>query len=72
MMPDKRRVTWTPEMLAALRSLRASGHPLYDCAQRIGVGYSTCVYKARELGLAAPMNRGRYSGFDVIARRDAP
>ena len=63
------RVTWTPEMLEALRSLRARGVALIDCARLIGVGYPTAVYKARELGLAGKISRGRQSGQEVMARQ---
>jgi hypothetical protein len=45
------RVNWTPEMIAALRSMRGQGFPLCRCAELIGVGYKTAVVKARELGL---------------------
>jgi len=55
-------VRWTPEMVAALHRLRAEGVPLYYCAERIGVGYPTVVYKARELGLAKRLNHGRKRG----------
>jgi hypothetical protein len=53
------RIIWTADMVAELRKLRARGVPLYRCAERIGVGYSTAVYKARELGIAQRLNRGR-------------
>lgn len=60
-------VRWTDDMIAELRSRRSDGVSLYMCAERIGVGYATCVYKARELGLADRMNRGRRSGEDLMA-----
>ena len=63
------RVIWTREMVEALKGFRAAGMSLKDCAERLGVGYPTAVYKARELGLAKPMNRGRYSGQEVVARQ---
>jgi hypothetical protein len=56
-----RSVTWTSEMIAELRTLRADGWSLYRCAERIGVAYSTAVFKARELGIAARLPR-RTSG----------
>lgn len=55
-MPTQ-RIDWTPEMIAALRSMRGQGMSLYKCAERIGVAYPTAVYKARELGLAGRMRR---------------
>jgi hypothetical protein len=58
-------VTWTPEMIGALKELRALNVPLYRCAERIGVAYPTAVYKARDLGLAGRRNRGRKSGERV-------
>ncbi|MGD0109297.1 MAG: hypothetical protein ABSC06_35460 [Rhodopila sp.] len=56
-------VHWTPEMVQALRDLRSGGLPLYLCAERIGVSYSTAVYKAREMNLAQRLNRGRRPGW---------
>jgi len=55
-------IIWTDDMLAALHTLRGQGIPLYVCAEKIGVGYATAVYKARELGLADRLNRGRVPG----------
>lgn len=55
-------VHWTDEMVQALRKLRAEGEPLLLCAERVGVSYVTAVYKARELGIARRMNRGRNPG----------
>lgn len=52
-------------MVTALRRLRGQGVPLYECAESIGVAYPTVVYKARELGLADRMNRGRTSGREA-------
>ncbi len=49
-------------MLQRLRDLRAAGEPLLICAEQIGVAYATAVYKARELGLAQRLNRGRRPG----------
>jgi hypothetical protein len=62
---SKNRVEWTVEMLAVLHDLRAARVPLYHCAELIGVGYATAVYKARELGLAARFNHGRIPGKGV-------
>ena len=45
------RLHWTPEMIAALRSMRGQGVPLMRCAEQIGVGYPAAVAKARELGI---------------------
>jgi hypothetical protein len=63
------KVTWTPDMLQALRDLRSQGVPLYLCAERIGVGYPIAVYKAREVNLAQRLNRGRRPGESVVAGR---
>jgi len=46
------RLTWTPEMVDALKSMRRQGLPLLRCAELLGVDYKTAVYKARELSLA--------------------
>ena len=62
-------VTWTPDMLAKLRELRERAVPLYRCAEQIGVAYKTAVYKARELGLAQRLNRGRVTGVQVTTAR---
>ena len=51
-------VEWTPEMLDTLRTMRKERRPLFECAARIGVAYSTTVRMARKLGLAQRMNRG--------------
>jgi hypothetical protein len=64
----RRKVDWDPDMLATLRELRGRGVPLYQCAEAIGVGYSTAAYKARELGIAARLNRGRQPGTEVLGR----
>jgi hypothetical protein len=61
-------IIWTPDMLAKLRELRERAVPLYHCAERIGVGYSTAVYKARELGIAQRLNRGRVAGAKAVLR----
>jgi hypothetical protein len=60
-------VMWTPDMLAKLRELRERAVPLYRCAEQIGVAYPTAVYKARELGIAKRLNRGRVAG-EAVAR----
>jgi hypothetical protein len=54
---------WTAEMIVTLQDMRARGAPLFLCAERIGVGYSTAVYKARELGIAGRMNSGRRAAW---------
>jgi hypothetical protein len=51
------RLTWTPEMIAALRSMRGQGMPLLRCAESIGIAYPTAVLKARELGLAGRLRK---------------
>lgn len=56
-------ITWTDEMIAVLRDLRAKGVPIFSCAERIGVAYATCVYKCRELGIADRRNHGRVPGM---------
>jgi hypothetical protein len=45
-------VIWTPEMIRALKELRAAGVKLLVCAERIGVSYTVVCKKAQELGLA--------------------
>jgi hypothetical protein len=62
-------LTWTPEMSAALKVLRAHGEPLYYCAEKIGVSYRSAVFQARRLGIARRMNRGRRPGRIAIAQR---
>jgi hypothetical protein len=57
------RIDWTPDMLAALQELRAAGHPILLCAERIGVDYKTAVRKCRQLGLAGRLNYGPISGL---------
>ena len=47
-----KEVIWTPEMIRALRELRAAGLTLYRCAEKIGVSYGIVCRKAHELGLA--------------------
>lgn len=59
------RVVWTGAMTRALRELRARRVPLLLCAERIGVSYRQAVCKARALGLAARLNRGRAPGHAV-------
>jgi hypothetical protein len=61
-----RHLRWTDDMIATLRTMRAEGEALYWCAIRIGVAYPTCVYKARELGLADRMNRGARPATKVL------
>jgi hypothetical protein len=61
-------IRWTPDMLAKLCELRKQAVPLYRCAEQIGVGYPTAVYKARELGIAQRFNRGRIAGA-IVTRR---
>lgn len=56
-------MTWTDEMLETLRDMRSRGAPLFICAERIGVAYSTAVLKARELGIAGRMNVGRRAAW---------
>lgn len=60
------QVEWCTEMLTTLRAMRARGEPLYLCAEKLGIGYATTVYKARELGLAQRMNAGRRPGTEVL------
>jgi hypothetical protein len=60
-------ITWEEPMITALYALRARGEPLLICAEEIGVSYPTAVYKARELGLAGRLNKGRRAGRDIVA-----
>lgn len=60
-------IDWTDAMLATLRSMRADGHPITLCAEKIGVCYPVTFWKARELQLNRRMNVGRRKGVDVIA-----
>ena len=60
------RIEWTDAMLAELHRLRGLGVPLFECAERIGVSYPVAVYKARELGIAGRLNRGRAQGRAII------
>jgi hypothetical protein len=62
-------VTWTEDMVSTLRTMRSRGTPLFLCAERVGVAYRTAVFKARELGIAHRMNRGRATG-ESIAEAD--
>jgi hypothetical protein len=56
------KLYWAPEMIDALRALRRRNVPIYRCAERVGVGYASAVYKCRELGIADRRNRGRTRG----------
>jgi len=60
-------VFWTDDMIRQLRRLRARRMPLLLCAEVIGVCYPLAVRKARELGLAGRMNRGRIPGMQLAA-----
>jgi hypothetical protein len=60
---------WTDEMLAALQRLRIEGMPLLLCAEKIGVSYDQVVMKARELGIAHRMSRGRVAAAVLLERR---
>lgn len=44
-------LTWTPEMIAALKQSRAKGLSLKRAAKIIGVGVNQVVVKSRQLGL---------------------
>ena len=44
-------LTWTPEMIAALKQSRAKGLSLKRAAAIIGVGLNQVVVKSRQLGL---------------------
>jgi hypothetical protein len=59
-------VIWSDRMLAKLQQLRDAAEPLLICAEEIGVSYETAVHKARELGLADRLNRGRRPGRRVL------
>lgn len=43
------RITWTPTMIRAFRSMRTQGMSLLRCAALLGVSYQVVVAKAREL-----------------------
>lgn len=47
-------MTWTPETLEQLRTLRAQGLPCAEIARILGVTRNSVVGKAHRLGLAAP------------------
>lgn len=61
------RVIWCPEMLGALRSMRAAGATYRECADAIGVHEGTVLRKARQLGLNQRMNRGSTRGAAVLS-----
>lgn len=64
-------VRWTDDMLSALEALRrVERQPLTVCAERIGVAYLTALGKARKMGLADRLNRGRRPGPAVAADMD--
>lgn len=44
-------LTWTPEMIAALKQSRAKGLSLKRAAKIIGVGVNQVVVKSRQLGI---------------------
>lgn len=63
-------IVWTNEMTAALLKLRRGGTSLYECSEIIGVCYQVAVFKARELGVAARMNKGRMPGQAMARERE--
>jgi hypothetical protein len=66
------RLTWTPEMIAALRSMRGQGVRLTVCAERIGVSFHSAADKAREFGIQGRRRReghGYPSPSDPVALR---
>jgi hypothetical protein len=60
--------TWTKEMDEALIDLRSKGTTLLECAELIGVYHQNVGVRARELGVAQRMNRGRMNGRDALGR----
>lgn len=64
-------IFWTPEMIAALEELRMNNIPFFLCAEKLGVSYTPCVLKGRELGLASRRNRGRIPGLLMIEKTHA-
>lgn len=63
------RIEWTGEMIASLRRLRRQGVPLLACSERIGVSHPTCARKARELGIADRISRGKLNGVQAVLRK---
>jgi hypothetical protein len=55
-------------MIASLKTMRAEGVSLLLCAEQLGVSYDTAVRKARELGIANSMSRGRTPGTAMVQR----
>ena len=62
-------LVWDDDMLAVLIDMRQHAVPLYECAERIGVGYGSAVLKARELGIAHRFNCGAVPGRVMLSRR---
>lgn len=63
--PKMGRLTWTPEMTAALIEARKEGATYLDCEAIIGVGVGAVAAKCRDLKIGGKMNRGRTPGREV-------
>jgi hypothetical protein len=60
-------IIWTPEMIETLREMRAAGIQLLLCAERIGVAYTTALFKgprARDRRADEPWPSHRPAHFD--------
>jgi hypothetical protein len=62
------RLTWTPEMIAALKSMRGQGVRLTVCARRIGVSFHSAADKAREFGIQGRRRREGHGYVDASMR----
>lgn len=65
-------VSWTPIMLATLRTMRGERQPIEACADKIGVSERVAGRKARELGLNQRHNKGRRPGWATTASTKEP
>ena len=58
-------VRWDPDMIAALRMMRAAELPMTTCAKRIGVAISVARKKAHELGIGERIRNGPPPGSSL-------
>lgn len=56
------KIIWTVELLKALATLRAQGHPTDTCAFHLGISHTVVGAKLKELGWNQRMNQGRRNG----------